>query len=190
MRLAMFNFKGERSDSMRILWSASQQKDNIFGCIATLVVLLYNDIAVGLADILTKDAYPEAQLKQQLADIRRLYPDSQLWLMEEARQLVLNRRLDDAAALLDVPLRENFPQIQGIRIFERSLDLMMLQRFEECSESYQLCVKWSNWSHGMYLYTAASPLLAVETGDFTLYFNSEDPAETEAWYQALAAVVP
>lgn len=42
----------------------------------------------------------------------------------------------------------------------------------------------------MYLHTAASPILAVETGDFTLYFNSEDPAETEAWYQALAAVVP
>lgn len=42
----------------------------------------------------------------------------------------------------------------------------------------------------MYLHTAASPILAVETGDFTLYFNSEDPAETEAWYQALVAVVP
>lgn len=42
----------------------------------------------------------------------------------------------------------------------------------------------------MYLHTAASPILAVETGEFTLYFNSEDPAETEAWYQALAAVVP
>lgn len=42
----------------------------------------------------------------------------------------------------------------------------------------------------MYLHTAVSPILAVETGDFTLYFNSEDPAETEAWYQALAAVVP
>ena len=42
----------------------------------------------------------------------------------------------------------------------------------------------------MYLHTAASPILAVETEDFTLYFNSEDPAETEAWYQALAAVVP
>lgn len=42
----------------------------------------------------------------------------------------------------------------------------------------------------MYLHTAASPILAVETGDFTLYFNSEDPAETEAWHQALAAVVP
>ena len=42
----------------------------------------------------------------------------------------------------------------------------------------------------MYLHTAASPILAVETGEFTLYFNSEDPAETEAWYQALVAVVP
>lgn len=42
----------------------------------------------------------------------------------------------------------------------------------------------------MYLHTAASPILAVETREFTLYFNSEDPAETEAWYQALAAVVP
>ena len=40
----------------------------------------------------------------------------------------------------------------------------------------------------MYLYTAASPLLAVETGEGTLYFNSQDPAQTQTWYADLLAV--
>ena len=40
----------------------------------------------------------------------------------------------------------------------------------------------------MYLYTASSPLLAVETGEGTLYFNSQDPAQTQTWYADLLAV--
>ena len=40
----------------------------------------------------------------------------------------------------------------------------------------------------MYLYTAASPILAVETGEGTLYFNSQDPAQTQTWYADLLAV--
>lgn len=40
----------------------------------------------------------------------------------------------------------------------------------------------------MYLYTAASPILAVETGEGTLYFNSQDPAQTQTWYADQLAV--
>lgn len=40
----------------------------------------------------------------------------------------------------------------------------------------------------MYLYTDSSPILAVETGEGTLYFNSQDPAQTQTWYADLLAV--
>lgn len=154
--LSMFNFAGERDAGMRLLWDASSYNDNIFGAIAGLVILLYNNIAISLADIVLQDAVPHVRLEALLADLRKRYPDSQLWVTEEARIAVNNRDLTKALQLIDQPAGPSFPEMQGLRSFEKALDLLFLHHFEECIECWLQTIEMNSWSHGMYYYIAAS----------------------------------
>ncbi|EME50040.1 hypothetical protein DOTSEDRAFT_77158 [Dothistroma septosporum NZE10] len=155
--LSIFSFRGDRENGLRLLWKATAFKDNINGGMAGLITLGFHNAAIALCEIHSKEAYPEARIRALLSDMRSLYPKSFMWILEEARMLNADRKLESAVNLLTTgagvsPLK----QVEALRVFETSLSLMFLHRYQECADSWLKCVDLNNWSHGLYYYIAAA----------------------------------
>ena len=123
---------------------------------ASLITLGFHNAAIALCDIKASDALPEARLRQLLRDMRELYPRSKLWILEEARMLSADHKLDAAVEITKAGNPSPLKQVEALRTFERSLNLMYLHRYEECAASFLKCVELNNWSHGLYYYIAGS----------------------------------
>lgn len=154
--LSLFSFRGDREAGLRMLWSATKFKTNINGAMAGLITLGFHNGAIAFCDILSSDALPEARLRNLLQEMRSLYPKSKLWLLEEARMLSRDRRLEDAIDIVAKGPKSSLKQVEALAIFERSLSLMYLHRYQECADSFLECVGLNNWSHALYYYIAGA----------------------------------
>lgn len=153
--LSIFSFRGDRENGLRLLWKATAFKENINGAMAGLITLGFHNAAVGVCDIHSREAYPAARLHALLQDMRKLYPDSLMWILEEAREQCAQRRLERGVEiLLSNSVVSPLKQLEALRVFETSLVLMFLHRYEECAESFVRCVGLNNWSPRLYLYIA------------------------------------
>jgi hypothetical protein len=155
--LSLFSFRGDRTNGLRLLWSATRFKTNINGGMASLITLGFHNGAIAFCDILSADAIPRERLSTLLKEMRQLYPKSKLWLLEEARELSADHRLQEAVDLTapsDTP--SPLKQVEALRTFERSLNLMYLHRYEDCAISFLKCIELNNWSHGLYYYIAGA----------------------------------
>jgi hypothetical protein len=155
--LSLFSFRGDRTNGLRLLWSATRFKTNINGGMASLITLGFHNGAIAFCDILSADAIPRERLSNLLKEMRQLYPKSKLWLLEEARELSADHRLQEAVDLTapsDTP--SPLKQVEALRTFERSLNLMYLHRYEDCAISFLKCIELNNWSHGLYYYIAGA----------------------------------
>jgi hypothetical protein len=167
--LSLFSFKGDRTNGLRLLWSATRFKTNINGGMASLITLGFHNGAIAFCDILSADAIPRERLSTLLKEMRQLYPKSKLWLLEEARELSADHRLQEA---VDITAPSDTPsplkQVEALRTFERSLNLMYLHRYEDCAISFLKCIELNNWSHGLYYYIAGAcyvELYRLSTGN-------------------------
>lgn len=155
--LSLFSFKGDRTNGLRLLWSATRFKTNINGGLASLITLGFHNGAIAFCDILSADAIPRERLSELLKEMRQLYPKSKLWLLEEARELSADHRLQEA---VDITAPSGTPsplkQVEALRTFERSLNLMYLHRYEDCAISFLKCIELNNWSHALYYYIAGA----------------------------------
>ena len=166
--LYVIGFRGDRDRGLRMLWQASKFH-NINGAMAGLVLLGYYNGLVGFCDILPDadptlpvdspdniDGYPAQRLANLLEDMRRRYPSSKLWILEEARMRAAAKDLDSGIALLTTDSHSPLKQVHALSVFERSLQTMYAHRYEDCSASFQECCKLNNWSLALYNYIAAS----------------------------------
>jgi hypothetical protein len=155
--LSLFSFKGDRTNGLRLLWSATRFKTNINGGMASLITLGFHNGAIAFCDILSADALPRERLNALLREMRQLYPKSKLWLLEEARELSADHQLQKA---VDITAESDSPsplkQVEALRTFERSLNLMYLHRYDECAASFLKCIELNNWSHALYYYIAGA----------------------------------
>jgi hypothetical protein len=155
--LSLFSFRGDRTNGLRLLWSATRFKTNINGGLASLITLGFHNGAIAFCDILSADAIPRERLSVLLKEMRQLYPKSKLWLLEEARELSADHRLQEA---VDITAPSDTPsplkQVEALRTFERSLNLMYLHRYEDCAISFLKCIELNNWSHALYYYIAGA----------------------------------
>lgn len=153
--LSLFSFKGDRTNGLRLLFSATRFKTNINGAMASLITLGFHNGAMAFCDILCADALPRDRLRGLLKEMRELYPKSKLWLLEEARELSADHQLQKA---VDITAPSSTPsplkQVEALRTFERSLNLMYLHRYEDCATSFIKCIELNNWSHALYYYIA------------------------------------
>ena len=152
--LSIFSFRGDREAGLRMLWSATKFKQDINGAMAGLITLGFHNAAIAFCDIRSKDALPEARLRKLLAEMRELYPKSKLWLLEECRMLARDHKLDQSVEKLTNGHKSSLKQIEALALFEKSLSLLYLHRYEECAEAFVKCVGLNNWSHAMYYYIA------------------------------------
>lgn len=173
--LSILSFRGDRETGLRLLWRATAFKDNVNGAMAGAITLGFHNAAVALCDIHSREAFPAPRLRALLQDMRKLYPDSVMWVLEEARIAMADRDLERGADILqNNPLKSPLKQVEALRVFETSMALMYLHRYEECAKHFIKCVDMNNWSPGLYLYIAGS--CYVE-----LYRNhlEEDPRKAE-----------
>lgn len=154
--LSLFSFRGDRKNGLRLLWSATKFKHNINGGMASLITLGFHNGAIALCDVLASDALPRERLRQLLSEMRELYPQSKLWILEEARMLSGDHKLSQAVEITKAGTPSPLKQVEALRTFERSLNLMYLHRYEECANSFLKCIELNNWSHGLYYYIAGS----------------------------------
>ncbi|MCJ1434000.1 Tetratricopeptide repeat protein 39C [Xylographa pallens] len=166
--LFIIGFKGDRPRGIRMLWQATKFY-NINGAMAGLILLGYYNGLVGFCDILPDsnvsvndlaaeniEGYPTHRLEGLLHEMRRRYPHSRLWLVEEARMIASKKRLDAAIELLSGVDRSPLKQIEALSMFEKSLNAMYSHRYDLCSQSFRNCCDLNNWSHALYYYIAGS----------------------------------
>ncbi|THW59648.1 hypothetical protein D6D20_06350 [Aureobasidium pullulans] len=153
--LYIIGFKGDRELGIQMLWRATQYS-NVNGAMAGLIALGYYNVTVGFCDITTSDAYPKERLTTLLFQMRKRYPESRLWRLEEARMMAADKQLEDAVKMCGTDEKSPLKQVEALQWFEKSLNCMYLHRYEECATSFLTCVELNNWSHGLYYYIAGA----------------------------------
>lgn len=142
--LGIIGFYGDKQRGLRMLWQASKFH-NLIGAIAAFAVLGYYNGFVRYCDIMPDaipgedgdvEGYPQERLEGLLADMRKRFPNSQLWLLEESRMEGANKNLERALELLCGENKSPLKQVEALRVFERSLNAMYLHKYELCAQSF------------------------------------------------------
>ncbi|KAL5357024.1 mitochondrial outer membrane protein iml2 [Aspergillus floccosus] len=162
--LGIIGFHGDKERGLKMLWQASKFH-NLIGAIAAFAMLGYYNGFVRYCDIMPDPvpgeegdvrAYPQEKLQALLVKMRKQFPKSQLWLLEESRMEGANKNLERALELLCGEERSPLKQVEALRVFERSLNAMYLHRYQLCSESFIECVDLNSWSRSLYYYIAGA----------------------------------
>ena len=173
--LSIIGFRGDRDRGIRMLWQAAKY-ENINGAMAGLVLLQYYNNFMGFADILPTSedvaelvkpaseggqieavGYPAEDCKALLSAMRARYPDSGLWVLEEARVLANAKRLEESLELLEQndAKGSRMRQITALNNFELSMNSLYAMRWDVMQGHFLRCIELNNWSHGLYYYLAA-----------------------------------
>lgn len=100
--------------------------------------------------------HPGRLLIDALLQARALFPNSALWLLNEATILSANGRLLEAVELLDsidvdkIQMR----QVKSRLIFDRAITLVHLHEYDRAAADLIALIDISNWSHALYRYFA------------------------------------
>jgi hypothetical protein len=167
--LYIIGFRGDRERAIQMLWQASKFH-NINGGMAGLILLGWYNGLVGFCDIVPDsdptipddvEGYPMHRLEGLLNTMRKRYPKSQLWQLEEARMAASHRRLDEALTKLDRSSKSQLKQLNALHMFEKSLNAMFAHRYQLCADSFIACVDLNSWSHALYYYISGTAHLSL-----------------------------
>lgn len=144
--------------------------------------------------------HPGKILEDALLKSRALFPNSALWLLNEARMLSGKGRLEDAVALMDsidvnsIQMR----QVKTLMIFDRAITLIHLHEYDRAADDILSLLDISDWSHAFYSHFAGCCYLEnwrmIQMGDLksdkeefykekatTLIFKSVDYLGKKTW---------
>lgn len=139
--LYIIGFKGDRERGLQMLWQSSKFH-NINGALAGLILLGFYNNLIGTCDILPDsdsgylDGYPVKMCQELLSDMRRRYPKSHLWMLEEARMEAADKKLEHAIEMLDEDMSSPLKQVEALAMFEKALDSMYCHKYSLCAESF------------------------------------------------------
>ncbi|KAF4973974.1 hypothetical protein FZEAL_9081 [Fusarium zealandicum] len=177
--LSVVGFRGDRERGVRMLWRSTAYA-NVNGAIAGLVLLSYYNALLGTVDILPDEkdfddgaeivGPPREKCDKLLASMRARYPDSRLWLVEEARQLGNEQNLTKALEVLTTGAESKMKQVAALNNFELSLSSMAIQDWPLMRDSFLRCIEVNDWSPALYYYLTSTACLelyrdAVQAGD-------------------------
>jgi len=126
--LSIIGFRGSRSLALSMLWKVSSQPSP-FGGLATFFLGTYYGNIVQNSDIIGDEFHATRngnstleKLHRNLVQIRRRYPASALWIVEEARMESMKGNLEEVVRRLqDIQVNSEMPQIQSFVTFEGAL---------------------------------------------------------------------
>ena len=156
--LKVVGFKGDKERGLRMLWQATKYH-NIHGAMAGVVLMGFYNGFVGLCDILPSSgegSIPKARCVALLVEMRKRYPKSHLWLLEEGRLLAGNKELEKAVQFVEDMGESPFKQLEALSWFERSLTNMSLHDYKATAAAFGKCVTLNNWNHGLYYFICAA----------------------------------
>lgn len=167
--LSVIGFRGNREKGMRMLWQASKFS-NVNGGMAALVLFGWYNGLIGFCDIYSDpdpevelmdqvEGYPAERLKALLLEMRTRYPESHLWMIEEARMAAARRDINEALELLGKAGKSDMKQLQALQVFEKSLNAQNSHRYELCAASFLDCVELNAWSQALYYFIAGAAFL-------------------------------
>ncbi|GAV51486.1 hypothetical protein ZYGR_0AD06690 [Zygosaccharomyces rouxii] len=174
--LSIVGFHGSREEGLRLVWRSTKYR-NVHGCIGLQALMFYYDGPFQFTDVdfdipLATSVKPGEKgemdgptllhpgkiLENSLLQSRAFFPNSALWLLNEARMLATNGRLSDAVDLMDsidvdkIQMR----QVKSLLIFDRAIILSQMHSYERAAEDLLSLLKISDWSHAFYTYYAGA----------------------------------
>ena len=157
--LSVVGFRGDRPRAIKMLWQASTFP-NINGAFAALMLLVYYNAFLGQVDIVpdSKDfdadaevvGAPREKCDLLLAEMRRRYPDSSLWRVEEARSHARDRNIPKAIEALKEGKESQMKQVMAIATFELSLNSLLIQDWVHMRQCFLRCLEVNDWSPAIY----------------------------------------
>lgn len=154
--LAFLSFKGDKQTGLRLLWSATNFKENINGAIAAFVTAVYHNALVAPSDILRREDIPLDRLKQLLLAMEPYCEGSGLYTLEFSRMVSNEQDLDGAIAVMKAGPTSPLRQVEAFKVFESCFLYLYTHQYKECAASFLACVDLNTWAHGMYYYIAAA----------------------------------
>lgn len=182
--LSIVGFKGSREEGLRLVWKATKER-NVHGCIGLLGLMFYYDGPFQFTDadfdipagdntsILNKSKtndssnlpdymdsltllHPGKILEDSLLRARALFPNSALWLLNEAKMLSGKGRLRESLALMDsIDVNSiRMRQVKSLMVFERAILLVNLHEYNRAADDLIGLLDISDWSHALYTYFA------------------------------------
>ncbi len=140
------NSRIPRRQRARFAYALQASKSStLIGAVAGLGILGYYNGFVRLLDIIPDateeddlgiEGYPTDRLKTLLNTMRTQYPNSQLWLLEEARMKSGNRDVEGAVEMLKNSKKSPLKQVEALQAFEKSMDSMCLHNYEDCAKFF------------------------------------------------------
>ncbi|KAF3939504.1 hypothetical protein ABW19_dt0207527 [Dactylella cylindrospora] len=162
--LSVLGFHGDRRKGIENLWVAADMHD-AHGALAALILLTYYSNIMQFCDIVETDeekgGMPVKRCEDMLFAYRNKYPNSPIWILEEARLNASRKNLEAAVKLLEFDRKPQMKQIEAICCFEKALDSMYLHRYEYAADLFQQMKELNSWSDAMYLYIAGSCYLEL-----------------------------
>ncbi|KAF4446806.1 hypothetical protein F53441_9587 [Fusarium austroafricanum] len=184
--LSVVGFRGDRERGVRMLWRSTAYA-NVNGAIAGLVLLSYYNALLGAVDILpdAKDfddgaeivGPPHGKCEKLLSSMRSRYPDSRLWLIEEARMYSNERNVSKAVHVLTTGGESKMKQVTALNNFELSLNSMALQDWHLMRDSFMRCLELNDWSHALYYYMAG--IASIELYRDAIIADDKDEARRQ-----------
>jgi hypothetical protein len=114
----------DRQRGLAMLWEAAEH-ENVHSAIAALAILQYYGNGLQFCDILAPDneegGYPKQRCFAVLTRVRRKYPNSALWKLEEARMEAVDGRVENAVEMLSQPIVTEMRQVEALMLFEKSM---------------------------------------------------------------------
>lgn len=153
--LAIFSFRGDRKTGLNLLWDSTKFITDINGALAGLITLVFHNGPIAFSDIIPKSALPKERLELLLHELRKLYPRSQIWQIEEAIMLSEARQLDSALNVLTTMSQSPLQSIRSLGQFEVALHHLYAHDYKSCAAAFIALLDLGDWSHGLYYYVAA-----------------------------------
>lgn len=153
--LSFMAYRGDRKLGHSLMWEASKHPEDIHGALSSFTTLvIYNGISMR-CNIRTPDAIPHDKVQQLLDNLRRLYPASHKWAVQQAiLYAVGGRELEKARQVLTpgVEDKDALKFITALCIFERGCKSLYLHDYDASATAFIDIATYTDWSYSLFHY--------------------------------------
>jgi hypothetical protein len=119
------------------------------------------------------------KLSSALITIRERYARGALWQLQEGRMVGAKGDLIRSVEIMDDATNGpiEMKQVEGLMLYDKTMSMIVLHRFEESAENFVRLIELNTWSHALYMYLAGA--CYVEIYRLNRETNPEKAAEAK-----------